>query len=881
LIGGNTVSGTSTLTLSSAFASAAIEVAGNWTRNTTGVFTDNGRGTFFIGSGTSTITTNNTAQFSYFFANKTSGGSVSLANGINVSNTLAIASGAKMNLGTFASASGTLSLGSSSQGGGTSYGGTSSLATTINTTYFDTNTGYLNVGTCGSYSLTSTTLSSPSCNGNTVSVNLANTTTANLPVGTYQVYYTLSGVNTGSFNTSMNVTTAGSGTFTTGALSTSGSTTITIDYIRNSCVSNTSAGNTVTVTVSNPSTASIITGDASICSGSSTNLSVAITGGTSPYTVVYSAGTLNSYVSGTSISVSPSSTTTYTITSVTDANGCIGSGNSGSAVVSIDATTSTDGGATWSNGSPSATKSLFFDGSTGTVSANLAGCSLRLINNAAVTVSSGVTVTLEGRLTVDAGSSFTLNNNANLLQNTTLSNSGNIVVKRNSSSLKRLDYTLWSSPVTGQGLYSFSPLTSVVPNIRFYQYLTSTNLYNNSLGFSITNLDGNNVNGTDSNNIQFAQAKGYLIRTPWNHPTAATVWNGTFTGVPNNGNITYTMANIGAGQRFNLVGNPYPSPISVSQFVSDNSTAITGTLYFWRRTNTTNNDNAYCSLAGGTFVSNNQDQAANPNGIIRTGQGFFVEALNDATTLNFNNGQRSSNTSNQFFRLNNNVVSDVETNRFWLNLTNTAGAFSQMAAGYMTDATNGVDSYDGRNINTGDVLLNSILDNTEYTIQGKALPFNPSDVIPLRYKITTAGTYTIAIDHVDGLFTTGAQAIYLKDTVTATEHNLQTGAYNFASDAGTFTDRFEIIFQSQLGIGTPTFNENTIVIYTQNNDFVVNTGTIVMASIKVFDIRGRLLQEKKAINASQTKIDSGLANQVLLVQITSEDGVVVTKKVVR
>ena len=280
-------------------------------------------------------------------------------------------------------------------------------------------------------------------------------------------------------------------------------------------------------------------------------------------------------------------------------------------------------------------------------------------------------------------------------------------------------------------------------------------------------------------------------------------------------------------------------------------------------------------------MSNNQDQVANPNGIIRTGQGFFVEALNDATTLNFNNGQRSSNTSNQFFRINNNVVTDVETNRFWLNLTNSAGAFSQMAAGYMTNATNGVDSYDGRNINTGDVLLNSILDNTEYAIQGKALPFNASDVIPLRCKITTAGTYTIAIDHVDGLFTAGAQAIYLKDTVTATEHNLQTGAYNFASDAGTFTDRFEIIFQSQLGIGTPTFNENTIVIYNQNNDFVVNTGAIVMASIKVFDIRGRLLQEKKAINASQTKIDGGLANQVLLVQITSEDGVVVTKKVIR
>jgi hypothetical protein len=54
-----------------------------------------------------------------------------------------------------------------------------------------------------------------------------------------------------------------------------------------------------------------------------------------------------------------------------------------------------------------------------------------------------------------------------------------------------------------------------------------------------------------------------------------------------------------------------------------------------------------------------------------------------------------------------------------------------------------------------------------------------------------------------------------------------------------------------------------------------------MASVKVFDIRGRLLLERNNINASQTNMTVGMANEVLLVQITSEDGVVVIKKVVR
>lgn len=89
-----------------------------------------------------------------------------------------------------------------------------------------------------------------------------------------------------------------------------------------------------------PPTASVLSGTASICAGASTNISVAITGGTSPFTVVYSDGstntTVSNYVSGTAISVSPASTKTYTLVSVTDANTFTGSGNSGSAAVTVN-----------------------------------------------------------------------------------------------------------------------------------------------------------------------------------------------------------------------------------------------------------------------------------------------------------------------------------------------------------------------------------------------------------------------------------------------------------------------------------------------------------------------------------------------------------------
>lgn len=78
---------------------------------------------------------------------------------------------------------------------------------------------------------------------------------------------------------------------------------------------------------------------AAICANTTNNIIVNITGGVSPYTLVYSNGTTSTtfagYTSGTPIQVSPAVTTTYSIVSVTGANGCPGTGNTGTAVVTI------------------------------------------------------------------------------------------------------------------------------------------------------------------------------------------------------------------------------------------------------------------------------------------------------------------------------------------------------------------------------------------------------------------------------------------------------------------------------------------------------------------------------------------------------------------
>jgi hypothetical protein len=305
-------------------------------------------------------------------------------------------------------------------------------------------------------------------------------------------------------------------------------------------------------------------------------------------------------------------------------------------------------------------------------------------------------------------------------------------------------------------------------------------------------------------------------------------------------------------------------------------------MYFWRKTNNTASP-SYCSWnsISSTFGDNGEAYTNNPLGVIQTGQGFIVEAKNAATSLVFNNGQRIANNANQFFRTNAVAKTEGESNRIWLNLTGTTGAlFSQAVVGYFTNATQGADEYDSKYFNDGAVALTTKIEGTDYVIQGRSVPFETSDVVPLNYKVTTAGTYTFTIDHVDGLFADGAQDIFIKDNSNGTYNNLNVAPFTFTTEAGVFANRFELVYQNALSVENPVFTSNDVVVYTANNELNINSGTVTMTSVKVFDVRGRLITEQSNVNASQTKLNVGTTNQVLLVQIISNEGIKVTKKVI-
>ncbi|QBN19531.1 T9SS sorting signal type C domain-containing protein [Flavobacterium nackdongense] len=484
-----------------------------------------------------------------------------------------------------------------------------------------------------------------------------------------------------------------------------------------------------------------------------------------------------------------------------------------------------------------------------------------------LTVPSGKNLTITNAL-VNSGT-LTLENNANLIQTATTntnSGSGNVVVKRNSSALSRLDYTLWSSPVANQNLLAFSPATATT---RFYNFNTTYNVGSVNGAFSAI---------ADPSLTPFSVGSGYLIRMPNTavEAPAAETFNGQFTGLPNNGDVPVPLVDgAAAGLRYNLVGNPYPSPISIGTFVTNNTANIETTLYFWRKTNGAGS--AYCTYntAGvPMFTTNGNAQSVDPAGVIQIGQGFFVEAKSGATSLTFKNGQRVANNANQFFK----TKQLAAPSRLWLNATTTAGAFSQMAVNYADGATPGVDDYDSKYINDSAFALTSSINNGEYTIQGRPV-FDASDVVPLNFKTNLAGDYTIAIDHSEGVFATG-QEVYLVDSKTGTETKLKDGAYTFTAAAGVDNARFSLKYQKTLKVNEAAFNDNNVTVYKNNGRLQVSSSAKAINSVRVYDVQGRLIAEQKNVKANTATFSNlKVNNQVLIVKVTGEDNSEVTKKV--
>lgn len=544
--------------------------------------------------------------------------------------------------------------------------------------------------------------------------------------------------------------------------------------------------------------------------------------------------------------------------------------------------TTTFDGANWSS-APTLAKIGIVTASTASpisLSANTELCSCTVSANTNLIVNSGITLKLQNQLEVNSTGSITFQNNSSLVQiNDAAINSGTISYKRQTTVVRiGSDYTYWSSPVSMQNLLNLSPNTNTG---KFWSFNPAATWFVETPSIKTMDI-----------------GKGFIIRAPDSYyaayPFFSSIFEATFTGEPNNG--VKTIA-VGASGTYNLLGNPYPSAIDAVKFLNANSTVLGGTIYFWTHNTEIRNkvgatnegtgdlvyiqdDYASFNRTGGVGTAASSDPNKSPtnpnipNGMIAAGQSFFTTSIAPAGTLvTFNNDMRlgaSYLNNSQFFRTkaSEKVTIEPEKNRIWLNLGNKKRAFKQMLVGYIEGATNDFDkAFDGVSFNANAIInFYSINNATNYAIQGRALPFVPSDLVPLGYSSSVEGEFTISIDTVDGLFT--KQSVFLEDKSTNTMHNLKIAPYSFQTTKGTFNDRFVLRYTDKNQVIQDVItNSNDVVVTTKNKQLKVISGLGDIKSVAIYTVLGKQIYFQEAIAKKELIIDTlPASDQVLIVK---------------
>ncbi|WP_291087368.1 choice-of-anchor D domain-containing protein [Flavobacterium sp. BFFFF1] len=473
--------------------------------------------------------------------------------------------------------------------------------------------------------------------------------------------------------------------------------------------------------------------------------------------------------------------------------------------------------------------------------------------------------------TIDNG--IEVKNNGNLVQITDgISDTGKIIATRTCRSMILDDYVYWGSPVQ-EDVFSQLPA-----------------FFDASYQWELTgNYDGywNGLAAT-------TPGRGFITRAGADGNASF-----NFNGVPNNGVVTVYGDSFDDGVTQSsgnsiLLSNPYPSAIDATAFVTDpaNDGKIGGTLYFWTsftgytggQYNT--NDYATWNLSGATGVKASTDETGTddlkPTGKIGTGQGFFAVLLQDYN-VTFNNSMRirTTNQNTQFFRDGSGAAAGNENGHLWLNMTDGNGGFRQTLVAYVDGATNDFDTlYDGMSFTANQINFYSISADKSLVIQGRQLPFDNQDLVPMGFRIANSGNFTIAIDSKDGVFDDN-QDVFLEDLQLGIIHDLKSSPYQFSADAGLYNNRFVLRYTNgTLGTDNPIVG-NEVTVAVEKDKLSIRSVMQPMTEIAVYDVAGRKVFESQNINANEYSAnDIVLNHQTLIVKIKLENGAIVTKKIV-
>jgi hypothetical protein len=520
---------------------------------------------------------------------------------------------------------------------------------------------------------------------------------------------------------------------------------------------------------------------------------------------------------------------------------------------------------------------LIFAGSVQT----LGGTSSTQFNNLTIATGSHTSIISSGQMVNGiVQSNDTLNANGNLtllstaVQTALISGSGSGAVIGNLTMQCYLasgfGYDYLSSPFVGDTVNNFSSeinLATSFPDVYSFNESLS------SAGW---------VNYTNPSGL-LAPLAGYAV----NFGSSSAPLTVSLTGVVNNNTIssptlynhnqTYTLG-------FNLVGNPYPSPVDWNAAGGWTKTNVDNAIYFFSNGTVSQYTGTYSSYVNG--VSSN-GVASN---IIAAMQGFFIHVSNGtypvSGLLAVNNTARNLNLTTVFFDY---TVPQAPSPFVRLSAGfYDLGPDGDPAAFYFKAGADGafdkqLDALKLMNTHTGIPNLYAIATDTA-RLSIYALPdtFDSIETVPLG--LTTAQDGWISFKATDIENMPAGLYVYLSDTKTGIQRDLQNAPpYRLYLAGGEYKNRFFLNFSTKepaQGGSSGTPSNGSFNAYSAGGTLFVNAGLNPgeTGEVRVINLLGQVVLRTEISGNNNQQLNSNFAPGIYLVNFSAPEGTQ-TKKV--
>ena len=736
----------------------------------------------------------------------------------------------------------------------------------------------------------------------------------------------------------------------------SGAYSVTLGYSGTGCTTTVPFPTASTYTVApQPAVTSITPSLAAVCEGSSLTLTGAVTGGAG--SVVYTwSGAAIATTTGSS-NVSPAFTPTIVGTSVYSlavaysGNGCnVANGSVSAAVIimqwgggTMGAPTDWNTSSNWSCGFvPSVTNDVTIP-VTGSVPEILSSSSgtarnLTLLSGASVTVNSGSTLNVKGKLsnngtvsgtgslilngtsaqtitgfgavnnlelnnstgaTVNSGSLMTIKNALTLTSGTLATGDSVVLASSDTFESARVAPIVPGAAITGkvqvrqfiQGGYRrfrflSHPFSSAISLSQLQPYIDITGAHGSDSGFTTTAsnapsafrydpqagnssltydpgwkaftsitaaaADTNTFNTYQGIRVFMRGSKGEGLGYETYIPASTTI---SMAGYINQGNQTVTLTKgAGAYQEYNMLGNPYPSPVNIGAVAHDALVAgqITGSaFYVW---------NQSIGASGNYQAIPINTVSATPY-YLQANQAFQVRADHNLATLSFTESNKAANATNYLFKAQPETVSlSVYDVNYHL--------WDMLHIRFTDEGTDGEDKYlDATKPSGADFNFYSLSsDNKKMVIDAR--PYDAEKVVPLGVSSAYQQQYIIKAESV---FIPDGGRVYLHDKLLQQYVLLDPGTeyrFTISKDKATQGDgRFELSMKPSTALATATGLQVTMTPNPATDEVKISfsAGKEDNVSLSVLDMSGVNVYEedlgvqlKGSVNVPLSKLASGV-----------------------